>query len=254
MSKDVSEAPAPAPLIQPAPITLNAVVPKPVQLVCAILIVLGIVIAVLRPGLNEASVYSGMQGADTKLFSQKDSDGKPVVINDGLNEMFGLVEFHNNDADVSRYYTYCGSDPKMALRVFRKAMTEGNVSSKIIAAHGSLFLAESGALEASDYELLRGALDPAQPPEVRKVAQRAVSDLTALKSVDAAARYEEIPSDVPAPEKGDPARKIATHKEALFGTPVLYVRWTSPDLAVAWLKANAPKGAWDAKQQRFVIP
>ncbi len=253
MSKDVSE-PAPAQLIQPAPITLNAVIPKPVQLVCAVLIVLGVIIAVLRPGINEASVYSGMQGADTKLFSQKDNDGKPVVINDGLNEMFGLVQFHNNDADVSRYYTYCGSNPAMALRVFRKAMTEGNVSSKIIAAHGSLFLAESGALEASDYDLLRSALDPAQPIEVRRVAQRAISDLTALKNVGAAATYEEIPADLPPPEKGDPARKIATHKEALFGTPVLYVRWSSPDLAAAWLKVNATKGAWDAKQQRFAIP
>lgn len=256
MSKDVPEAhaPVPVPLIQPAPITLNTIIPKPIQLACGALILIGALVLVTRPGFTESSLYSGLQGADAKLFAQKDKDGKSVPINDGSHELFGMVQFHNNDAEVARYYTYCESKPEMALRVFRKAMTEGNASAKIIAAHGSLFLAESGTLEASDYELLRKCMDKSESADVQKVAQRAVSDLTVIKSVDAPAKYEEVPADLPAAGSDDPPRKVATHKEELFNVPVLYVRWSSPDVAVAWLNANAAKGAWDGKLQRFVIP
>jgi hypothetical protein len=252
MSKDVHDAPASQ--MQPAPITLNGVIPRPVQLVCLVLLVVGAVILAVRPGYQESSAYNGMQNADAKIFSQKDKNGNPVTFEDGTSDMYGMIQFHNNDSDVGRYFTYCETNPAMALRLFRRALTEGTASARILAAYSGLFLAQRGVLESSDFELLRKSLDKAQPADVRKAAQRSLSDLTVANGVDTPGKYEELPADLPAPSSEEPARRIATHKETLLGKPVLSVRWSSAAVAAAWLNANATKGAWDSKLQRFVVP
>jgi hypothetical protein len=253
MSKEVSEAPTPVQPAAPVPIRLDQIVPKPVLLVCILFIVLGGIYLAMRQGLRESAAYNAIQNCDAVTLKQKDKDGKAVTHDDGLSEMYGLIQFKSNDAEIGRLFTYCETNPEIALSVYRRAMTQGTPSAKVIAAYSAFFIANRGVFEASDYALLRKCLDKSENIEVRKVAQRAISDLTIMKRVDAPGKYEEIPNMPPAGSE-ELARKVATHKESLNGQDVLYARWSTPDLADAWLTANTASGAWDMKLQRFVIP
>ena len=251
MSKEVSEVPPSTQPAAPEPIKLDQIVPKPVLLVCLMLIIAGVIFLGMRQSLRESAAYNAIQNCDAFTLKQKDKEGKTVTHDDGLSEMFGLIQFKNNDAEISKLFSYCETDPDIALNVYRRAMTQGNSSAKTIAAYSAFLLANRGVLEASDFALLRKCLDKAENFEVRKVAQRAVSDLTVLKRIDASDKYEVLPA-MPTAGSDEPSRRVATHKESLNGVEVLYPRWSTPDLADAWMTANA--GAWDMKLQRFVIP
>lgn len=217
----------------------------PVWIIAAILIVVGAAIMGTRTSRLEATTYDNISNCEAT--TKKPQSGVSYL--NGLSEEFGLVTFKRSVAEVTQYFTLCSTEPKIALTVFRRALTNGNTSAKVIALHSTIFLAPD--LDASDFQLVIASLAD-KSPEVCRVAQRAVSDLTVLKRADNGSAYEVLPGGLPQPEKDAPSHKIETRKETIDGQQYLDIRWSDPDLAQAWLKANA--GTWDPKLHRFVVP
>ena len=194
-----------------------------------------------------------IENCEATTFKPFDRDRKPQPVEDGLNEMYGLVQFKNNKAELARLFSYCDLFPQIALNVYRRAMNGSNPNAQSVAAYSSFFLANRGVFEASDFELLRKCIDKGKPIDLRKVAQRAISDLTIIKTLNEPGKYEEIPPMAPrTPE--ELSRQIKTDKQKLNGLDVLCVRWSSADVADAWWTAQASKGAWDTQLKIFVIP
>jgi len=196
---------------------------------------------------------------------------------DGLSDAYGLVQFRLQRAEVAAYLSLCETNPKLALRVFRQALDKGNTSGKLVAMYSAAYLTAHKQLEDSDFQRILAQLKPevketAPSPnplpqgerqaDLRKVAQRVVSDLTVIDDTAHPSRYEVVPAGLPPPAKGvkDPEseprpHKVQTGEEKLqdSGQAVLYVRWSSPDVALKWWEDMAAKGRWDKDLQRFVI-
>ena len=259
MSKDAALAEPPA----PKPIHWGNALPKPVLVVCVLMIAAGAMLMLARPAQIKSSSFSAMETCDATTYKPMqqvpgERESKPVPVENGLSEKYGLIQIKANKAELSRLFTYCETEPALALEIYRRAMAQGNASAKTIAAYSSYFLAVRGVLEASDFELLRKCLekspDAEKTTDLRKVAQRAISDLTVIKSARDAAKYEEVPANMAPIAVGELARAIKTNPEKFDGQDVLFVRWSSADVAEAWWNVHGPKGAWDEKLQRFVIP
>lgn len=253
MSKIPTEAVKPPETFTPKPILAKDLLPVPVWISAAILIVVGVLIYATRTARLESTTYAAISECDAAT-KKTNPDGKAAL--DGLSEEFGLVAAKQNESDVTQYFSLCGMDPKTALAVFRHALNDGNSSAKIIALYSSIFLAEH--LDADDFKLMLKCLEEKDKAvDVSRVAQRAVSDLTLLKRVDNVAGYEALPPMPPVDkdkDKSAPERKIKTRKETMDGQGYLEIRWSDPELALAWWKANATNGVWDAQLHRFVVP
>ncbi len=255
MSKEaVIEAPA------PQPVHSGSLLPKPVIGICVLLIAVGAIVISARPKMLKSNAFEALQHCEATVFRPNNAERKAQT-DDGLNELYGVIHIKQDKPELSHYFSYCETDPELALEVYRRAMKEGNLSAKTIAAYSSFFLASRGVFEASDFDLLRkclqkGELKDNKDPNVdlRKVAQRALSDLTVIKNVKDASRYEELPPNLPPRGSEEKSRAIKTRTEQLGGQDVLYVRWSSAEVAEGWWTANGSKGAWDPKLKRFVIP
>jgi hypothetical protein len=255
MSRDAVSEP-----LAPRPIEFGSLLPKPVVAVCVLLIVAGAILLLTRPGMVKSSTYEAMQNCDATTFKPM-RERTPTPIEDGFNELYGVIHIKGNKPELARLFTYCETEPALALDVYRRAMTQGNFSAKTIAAYSSFFLASRGVFEASDFELLRNCLKPGEVKDgkdsnvdLRKVAQRAVSDLTAIKSVKDVTKYEELPPNMSPRGSEEVSRAIKTRTDQLNGQEVLCVRWSSANVADAWWAVHGVKGAWDASLKRFVIP
>jgi hypothetical protein len=259
MSKDAA-------LAEPSaskPIHLSNALPKPVLAVCVLMIAAGAVLMLARPAQIKSSTFNAMETCDATTYKvmqkvQGDRDSKLAPIENGLSEKYGLIQIKANKAELSRLFTYCETEPALALEIFHRAMKQGNASARTIAAYSTYFLAMRGVLDASDFELLRKCLekgaDAEKNTDLRKVAQRAISDLTVIKSAKDAAKFEVVPASMAPIAAGELDRAIKTNPEKFDGQDVLFIRWSSADVAEAWWTVHGPNGAWDAKLQRFVIP
>jgi hypothetical protein len=191
--------------------------------------------------------------------------------NDGLSDAYGLVKFRMHQSEITKLLSLCETDPPLGLRIFREAMDRGNVSAKLVAMNSAFYLTLHKQLEAEDFQRIVSHLPPdgtARPDsaadkdgqaivsDLRRVAQRAVSDLTVIEDVGHAASYEVLPEGLPKPPPdGRPAR-VQTRQSRVsgFDEPVLLVRWSDAEVAYKWWQAVAKQGHWDKEKQRFVIP
>jgi hypothetical protein len=231
---------------QSAPISVKNLLPIPVWITAVLLIVIGLGIVSTRKSRLESSTYEAISSCEATTKYQ----GHGGL--DGLSEEFGLITFKRTVSEVTQYFSLCDTDPALALSIFRRALTNGNNSAKVMALYSSTFLAPH--FEASDFQLMIACLGD-KSPDVARVAQRAISDLTILKRVDNVGAYESLPAGLPpVTDKDAPSHKIETRKETVDGQTYLDIRWTDPDLTQAWWKANASNGVWDAKLHRFVVP
>jgi hypothetical protein len=245
MSKPSSEVVLPVEAPAPKPVAVSSLLPLPVWIIAAVMILAGGIVVGTRTSHLESSTYEAISNCNA---AGKKSQSKTEI--NGLSEEFGLVSFQRTVSDVTQYLTLCDTEPNIALAVFRRALTKGNVSAKVIALHSAIFLAPH--LESSDFQLLLTNLDD-KAPDVSHVAQRAISDLTLLKRADNPGVYEALPPELP-PSASGSSHKIQTRKESIDGQAYLEIRWTDAELVQAWWKANAASGAWDTKLHRFVVP
>ena len=251
----------------------------------ALVFVLGVILVGGKAHFDENAAFDAMSNCGARLFEKVIRDERYSnylnLIRDGTHDGFGNIHVNAQRDGVSRVVSICDVDPATGLRLFRRALDNGNVSAKLVALYCANFLARSqnrpapesvkGVLEAEDFARILTKLDPVKEAdeEVRLVALKAMSDLVVLLQTTAKERYEKLPADsaVPVAAATDAAKKsdepkesedlfksIKTHEEKLDGKAVLLIRWTSPGLARAWWKEQAAGGAWDKERQRFVIP
>lgn len=260
-----------------------ALLPRWLLATFALVFVMGAILVVNKPRIDEKAAYEAMSGCDARLFEKVNRDERYSnylhLIRDGTHDGFGSIHVNAQRDGIARVVSICDVEPATGLRLFRRALDGGNVSAKLVALYCANFLARSqgrpepenvkGVLEAEDFNRILSKLDPANEPdeEVRLAALRAMADLVVLTQATAKERYEKLPADAAvsdaakkaeaptAPKEGEDVYKsIKTHEEKWDGKPVLQIRWSSPALARAWWKAQAGGGAWDKARQRFVIP
>ncbi|MGD0088960.1 MAG: hypothetical protein ABSE73_03500 [Planctomycetota bacterium] len=194
-----------------------------------------------------------------------------VSVDDGLSDHYGLVHFRSHRREITTYLSLCETQPQLALRIFRKAMSTGNNSAKLVALYSAFYLTShkkledrDKQLEDKDFQLILACMRPVeQESEQQKVAMRVVSDLTVIDDPGHASRYQLVPSGLPPPAKDPkdkdsepPPHKVQITEETLrdFEKPVLCVTWSSPVVAFRWWESMAAQGHWDRELQRFVIP
>ncbi len=187
-----------------------APISTPMLVAFAIVLVGGAVLIFGRDHFAENAMFDSINGSEAVIrhvLHEKDGSGKYVAIKpNGLAEDYGLVRINKERESVAAYISLCDRvDPAAGLRLFRRAMTEGTKSAKLVAIHSANYLAhsqptpapqaEKGVLEASDFKLLLDAMDLKKEPDmdVRKAALHAVSDLTVIVNPSAIAALKADP-------------------------------------------------------------
>lgn len=244
----VPEAHAPGPM--PAESKPERSLPAWLWIAFAFFIVGGIGLRASQSARILASTYDAISGCEATVLAE----------NDGLSDMYGIVQFKTNSTEVANYLTLCESDPVIALEIYRKALDEGNKNAKLVALSSSFYL--SRLLEKADIDRVAGLLKPGQDNgEVRKAAQRALADLTVIKNTGDMTRFRAVPESLPAATVGAPYHSIQTIEQTWIKEPVLLVRWSNPDLAMDWwnrlgkgtLEKSDTSAANAAATQRYVI-
>ena len=217
----------------------------------AVCIALGALMWLTRQSRTESGAYSAISSCDASVLAESD----------GLKDLYGLVQFKSNSSEVANFMSLCASDPDLARRVFRRALDEGNKSARLIALSSAFYL--SANLQKEDIERIVRHLsaETEKEADVRRAAQRVLSDLTVIKDAGEASKYQAVPDGLPEPAAGAPSHSIQTKEETWSKEQVLLVRWTDPELANAWWKGIGSTGALTAmnegekglERQRFVI-
>ncbi len=228
--------------------------PRPLVIAFAVAAACGILMLAARPSLQRSSLTRAITDCDASVFK----DDKSNRDDNGLDDAYGVVTFRRNNDEVKRLLSLCDSNPAMALSIFRSAMDGTSKSARLVALYSAFFLARRGSLEAADIDRVVKCLSLKgdEEDDVRKAAQRTLSDLTFIADSSAAARekYERTPSDLPEAKKDAPAHRVATREAKRGDKTVLLVRWSNSDVARAWWSTEAKGGAWDAAQGCYVIP
>lgn len=237
------------------PVEAAAVAPRPahvrrpsVVLIAAFvgLLVAGILLAATRGLRQEVAALKALNGCAATVLPK---------VEDGLSDTYGLVQFQMHRAEVGEYLSLCEMKPALALKVFREAMDKGNASAKLVAMYSAFYLTQRGQLDGEDLERIAEHLGKDREPDLRKVAQRALSDLTVIDDVAHPTQYEALPVPLPKPGEDAQPHKVQTKEEKLrsTGKQVLLVRWSDADLAEKWWQVWAKQGRWDQGLQRLVI-
>jgi hypothetical protein len=201
----------------------------------------------------ESNFYSAMSECGARIRRYDNGDLGEA---NGLKDMYGLVQFTAHRERIARYMGFCETDPDIALKVFRKALKEGNASARMVASYSAFYLAHSKSLKAEDWELLQTRLNPERESDndVRMVAQAAASDLILIKERPSKAELYAVPADFKETSDKAPSSASVNLRDFEFqGGKYYQVRWTSPALTWAWLQVHGKNGKWDEKLQRFVI-
>ncbi|MFH0938433.1 MAG: hypothetical protein V1899_04025 [Planctomycetota bacterium] len=233
--------------------------PLPLWIAFAVIIAIGMILLATRSVWTESALYSAISNCGAGVIgasSRIEDKALRIRYNNGIDDLFGVIQFNRDSGQIVRLLSLCETDPAMALRIYRRAMADGNTSARLLAIHISFFLAARGQFETSDFEKIVARLDPEVEKEfdVRKAVQRRLSELIVLNNVTAKAKYETLPPNLP-PVSGDaPPREIRTREEGSEGNRFLTIRWSDPDTARAWWKIQATAGAWNKDRGVFVIP
>lgn len=222
--------------------------------------VVGVLVAgILLGSTRELRIESAAQNALADCGATTEPE------TDGLSDNYGIVRFQSHIAEIDSYLSLCETNPKLALRIFREALGgKLGVSGELVALQSAFYLTSHKQLESNDFQVILGLMETeGTVAEMRKVAQRVVSDLTVIEDVEHARSYEIIPAGLPPPvtdpkdkDSHPKPHKVQTKEEKLTasGKAVVLVRWSSPDVAAKWWETMATQGHWDAELQRFVIP
>ena len=222
------------------------ILPLPLWIAFAVVIVTGVVLYATRESRLEAYLTDGVDSCEASVAQDQQKDS--------LTDPYGLVSIKSHNEAVAQYFSACETRPELAHRIFLRTLEHGSSSGKLIALHSAFFLAVRGVLTTDDFHTLLGFLAAGSPPEVRAKALRTLSDLTVCTQTASAEKYEAIPAGL-MPAAGAAAFKIKTQETTLpDGRSVLGIRWSHPDLALGWLKAMTADGtgAWDPSAQRFI--
>jgi hypothetical protein len=224
----------------------KGLLPFPLWLALGAVFGVGAILLATRTALTERLVYSGIADCDASVLAEKD----------GTEDEYGIVKFRQNSPRVVQLMSLCDTDPDSALKLVRKALASGNKSAKLVAIHALFFLAQRHVLETADFDSLVSRMNPNSEAdeEVRKAAQRQISNLLLLRNLAAKDAYENLPAGLPAPEKDAPSHKIMTRAEGPDGQKVLRLRWSDNAVACAWWAAQAGKGAWNKDEGAFIVP
>jgi hypothetical protein len=217
--------------------------PLPVMALFVVFIAGGVLLGMTRESSTESQLSSALDSCDAGTIAEMD----------GLNDAYGVVRFKSKQDDIGDYLSLCHTKPKSALKIYRSAFERRSKSARLVAIHSAYFLAVSGSLEKSDFDLIVNNLDPEKEKDLdlRHAAQRALSQLIIIADVANQTKYRSIPDGV----KAEGVNRIETREETLrpSGSNVLNIRWTNPDLAFEWVRTFLSQGQWDAKLQRFMI-
>ena len=226
----------------------------------AIVLVWGAVTILGKTYFDESNALEAMKTCDMTVNMR--SDGQPIPEDkiDALADSFPFIHIRAQRDAICDVFSKCDTDPQTGLKLFRKGLdADGSKNSHVIALTCAVYLAraqqrpvtdsKAGVLEKQDAERILAHLDPAKEPDadVRKVALRTLSDLTVLTDDKGVDRYSKLPEGT--------TGSVKTHADTFNGKPVLLIRWSSPETALAWWKQFAAgKDLWDMAQQRFVVP
>ncbi len=221
----------------------GALLPLPLWIAFVAVVAVGLVLFVTQDTRAEKAALSALRNCDASV--------RPVE--DGLKDEYGVINIKQNATTVADYMSLCDLNPDLALKVYRASVGGSNKSATLVALYSTIFLAPR--LNNDDIQAIAKILatDTEETKELRRTAQRTLSDLTVIERVQDASKLEAIPDGISKKEGVGP-HKIQTREEKLRDKTYLNVRWSNPDLAGAWWKVNAANGKWDTSLQRFVIP
>ncbi|HYF50100.1 MAG TPA: hypothetical protein VEJ63_11885 [Planctomycetota bacterium] len=259
MSKDHSEA---APVIPPSEVSQPRERTLPLGLYVAFLvaIVAGITYYAGRESWLASKLFSDINDASASVVKQfvRESADRVVEkdINDGFDDRFGIVQFRTNADSVAKLLSQCEENPALAAKVFRRCMDEGSKSARLIAMYSAFFLIPKNQLDRADIDRVLSRIDPAKEKDadIRKAAQRMLSEFILLKDASAQLKYEALPANIGKSEGEWPSPSIKTLQEERKGTKQLRIRWSNPDTALAWWKEHGEKGSWSPKDHAWVVP
>jgi hypothetical protein len=233
---------------------------------------LGLYIAFLVAIVGGITLYAGREPwLASKLYSDANEASASVVkhiyrnrdervveedIINGFDDRFGIVQFRAHADSVAKLLSQCEENPALATKVVRRCMDEGNKNARLIAMYAAFFLISKNQLDRSDIDRLLSCIDGSKEKDadVRKAAQRMLSEFILLKDASAKLKYEALPNDIPKSEGEWPSPRIETSEESRKDTKQLRVRWSNPDTALAWWKQHGDKGSWSAADHAWVIP
>jgi hypothetical protein len=220
--------------------------PLPLWIAFAALLGLGAVLMLTRNSRLESSLYSNISEADASGIKQ---------IN-GLEDSFGLVKFQRNNDSVATLLSICKTNPDVALRIFRRSVDDGPKSARLIALYSAFFIGQQVPLQDEDIKRVTSRLDPEKEKdeEVRRAAQRALSDLVVITDPASAQKYESLPPNIAKPTGDYPAHKTQTREEKVDDKTILRIRWSNPDLALEWWKTHSVNAKWDTARKALVLP
>ena len=232
--------------------------PPPLWIAFVLMVFVGTVLLLTRSSRMENTLWDGISNCNAADYLVPQDQGKQSRTEpNGLDDLYGMVQFKSNNADITRLLSICENDPALAVKLVRRALTEGNRSAKMVALYSAYYL--QNHLESQDIQKIAGLLNARNEIEVRKTAQRTLSDLTVIKNPGGAAKYEALPDKLPPSTADSEPHKIQTREETWDGNPVFTLRWSNPDLADCWWQSMAGAGTWttgtqDMTQKRYVIP
>ena len=225
--------------------------PLPLWIAFAVVLFAGIIVGATGNTRTASSAMETLTQCNAAVLLEKD----------GLSDAYGLIHFNSRPNDVVKWLSLCEMERELALGVFRKALSEGNKSAKLIALHSAYYLTshftvpgkpESGrpGLSAADFAAILALLSTEKDNDIRRAAQRAISELVVVAGADQKRKAETLPPNLSS-ENGP--NRIESREEKLGKDTYLTLRWSNPDLASAWLAQYEKSSAWDPQLQRLII-
>jgi hypothetical protein len=259
MSKHTEHSPATDAVAVPHPPQQTALLPKPLYAAFLLAIVIGVAIFASRNARLISGTLADLNdaGATTvKGYKKENNQDKEVDINNGLLDEYGSVSVKNNSETVGSFLSLCDINPPAALQIFRKSMDDGNKSARLIALYSTFFLVPKCALDKEDLQRIIVRLDPDKEndADVRRVAQKTLSDLVLIKNVAGKTTYEALPPDIKSSSDEWPSNNVVVREEKTADGSQLRVRWSNPNTAFAWWKQHGEKGHWSPERNAWEIP
>ncbi|HYG73641.1 MAG TPA: hypothetical protein VEK08_01310 [Planctomycetota bacterium] len=240
---DASEVTQPA-QSEPA----KKLLPTPLLVAFALVVLAGFALGFTRDTRLHSELFEAMDKCDAQTLPEQN----------GISDAFGVVKINSQQSGITDYLSLCEQNPPLARSIFRQALEKTGKSPRLVALYSSFYLAGSNALEASDIDSIAALLDgeKQKDAEVRRTAQRALSDLIFINDTLAnQSKWHELPEKVKTAASDGPSHRIVTREEKLRPSDKtgLGIRWSNPDLALAWWSANKSRGKWDPSLQRYII-
>jgi hypothetical protein len=223
--------------------------PKPLYAAFIAAIVIGGLIFFTRDTRLVSGTFSDISSAEAATIKAKKGKGqeqKEVDVNDGLLDEYGSVVIKANNESVGNYLSLCDTNPPAALKIFRRSLDEGNKSAQLIGLYSLFYLVPKCAVEPADLQRVIDRLDPdkEKDDDIRRVAQKTLSDLLLIKSSDKT-KFEALPPEIKSSGDEWPTNNVLIREEKRGDTAQLRVRWSNPNTAFAWWKQHSgANGRW----------